>query len=202
MLSRSKYSELSGFHVEWDFVELPSQLLENWCRDRAGMKLFAEHVDTWESIPEEMLHKLELLDTFGNGQMILKQNEYAMMDMELHMWNIPSSEDELDARIYENYEINALFPRGDIYAPHTSFSHIFDGGYAAGYYSYMWAEIIEKEVWKAFKDSWDIFSPEVAQNFHDRILSAGTTKKASELFRDFFGRDVQIEAFLEEKGLS
>jgi peptidyl-dipeptidase Dcp len=201
MLSKSKYSELSGFHVEWDFVELPSQLLENWCRDRDGMKLFAKHVDSWNDIPEEMFEKLELLDTFGNGQMILKQNEYAMMDMWLHMWNIPGSEEELDARIYENYEINAMFPRGDIYSPHTSFSHIFDGWYAAWYYSYMWAEIIEKEVWKAFKDSGNIFSPEVAKDFYDKILSAGTTKKASELFRDFFWRDVEIDAFLKEKGL-
>lgn len=77
-------------------------------------------------------------------------------------------------------------PRSESYSPHTSFTHIFDGGYAAGYYSYMWAEIIEKEVWKAFKDSGDIFSPEVSQKFHDMILSQGTTKKASELFRDFF----------------
>jgi len=201
MLSRSKYWELSGFHVEWDFVELPSQLLENWCRDRVGMKLFAAHVDTGASIPEDMLAKLELLDTFGNGQMILKQNEYAMMDMWLHMWNIPKTEEELDVRIYENYEINALFPKGDIYSPHTSFSHIFDGGYAAWYYSYMWAEIIEKEVWKAFKDSGNIFDKKIAEKFHNLILSAGTTKKASELFRDFFGRDVEIDAFLSEKGL-
>ena len=201
ILSQSEYSELSGFHVEWDFVELPSQLLENWCRDRAGMKLFARHVDTGDAVPEDMLKKLELLETFGNGQMILKQNEYAMMDMSLHMWNIPKTSEELDTHIYNNYETNALFPRWDIYSPHTSFSHIFDGGYAAGYYSYMWAEIIEKEVWKAFKDSWDIFDANIAKKFHDLILSAGTTKKASELFRDFFNRDVQIDAFLKEKGL-
>lgn len=201
MLSKSTYWELSGFHVEWDFVELPSQLLENWCRDRQGMKLFAKHVSSGEMIPDEMISKLEKLETFGNGQMILKQNEYAMMDMGLHMENIPTTPEELDSRIYDNYELNALFPRGDIYSPHTSFTHIFDGWYAAGYYSYMWAEIIEKEVWKAFKDSGDIFDGKIASQFHDKILSAGTTKKASELFKDFFGRDVQIDAFLKEKGL-
>ena len=201
MLSESSHSELSGFHVEWDFVELPSQLLENWCRDREGMKIFAEHYETWESVPEDMLQKLEDLETFGNGQFVLKQNEYAMMDMSFHMWNIPSSEVDLDSHVHKNYQKNSLFPLGEVYNPHTSFTHIFDGWYAAGYYSYMWAEIIEKEVWKAFKDSWDIFSPEVSKKFHDLILSQWTKKKAPELFRDFFNRDVEIDAFLEEKGL-
>ncbi len=201
MLSQSEYSELSWFHVEWDFVELPSQLLENWCRDRIGMRIFAQHFETGEWVPEDMLEKLEKLETFGNGQMVLTQNTYAMMDMDLHSKDIPKTAQDLQKRVEENYELNALLPYGEIYSPHTSFSHIFDGWYAAGYYSYMWAEIIEKEVWKAFKDSWDIFSPEVAQKFHDTILSQGTTKKASELFRDFFWRDVQINAFLREKGL-
>ena len=201
MLSCSEHSELSGFHVEWDFVELPSQLLENWCRDREGMKIFAEHVETWEAIPENMLQKLEDLDTFGNGQFVLKQNEYAMMDMTLHTWNIPQTEKELDEIIHKNFQKNSLFPLHNIYNPHASFSHIFDGGYAAGYYSYMWAEIIEKEVWKAFKDSWDIFSLEIAEKFHNTILSAWTTKKASELFQDFTWRDPKIDAFLSEKGL-
>jgi len=201
ILSTSKYSELSGFHVEHDFIELPSQLLENWCRHKVGMKLFAKHVDTGAMVPDEMLKKLDILDTFWNGQFVLGQNIYAMMDMSLHMNPVPVSEDELDVLVCKNYDSNSLLPRWEIYSPHTSFSHIFDGWYAAGYYSYMWAEIIEKEVWKAFKDSGDIFSPEVSQKFHNTILSAGSTKKASELFRDFFWRDVQINAFLEEKGL-
>ncbi len=201
MLSTSKYSELSGFHVEWDFVELPSQLLENWCRDRAGMKLFAKHIDSGRGVPEEMLEKLEKLDTFGSGQMILTQNTYAMMDMGLHSQHIPETEKELDAYVLENHKANTLLPIPQIYSPHTSFTHIFDGGYASGYYSYMWAEIIEKEVWKVFKDSGDIFSPEISRKFHDTILSQGTTKKASELFRDFMGRGVEIDAFLSEKGL-
>jgi len=201
ILSKSKYSDLSGFHVEWDFVELPSQLLENWCRDRRWMRLFAKHKDTWEMVPDEMLGKLEKLETFWNGQLVVWQNIYAMMDMMLHSESIPKSEEELDAFVHTNYDANALLPRWEVYSPHTSFTHIFDGWYAAGYYSYMWAEIIEKEVWRTFKDSWDIFSPEIAQKFHDTILSAGTTKKASDLFRDFFGRDVQIDAFLSEKWL-
>lgn len=201
MLSQSSHSELSGFHVEWDFVELPSQLLENWCRDREGMKVFAKHFETWKSVPNSMLEKLEKLEYFGCGEFILTQNVFAMLDMWLHSWVIPKTESELDEFVNTNYDTNASLPRSEKYSPHTSFTHIFDGWYAAGYYSYMWAEIIEKEVWKAFKDSGDIFSPEVSAKFHDTILSAGTTKKASELFRDFFWRDVEIDAFLSEKGL-
>lgn len=201
ILSKSKHSELSGFHVEWDFVELPSQLLENWCRDKRWMDIFASHFETGEKVPEEILQKLELLEHFGNGEFVIGQNTYAMMDMWLHSKKVPTTEDELDAFVNKNYDDNASLPRTDIYSPHTSFTHIFDGWYAAGYYSYMWAEIIEKEVWKAFKDSGDIFSPEISKKFHDLILSQGTTKKASELFRDFFWRDVEIDAFLNEKGL-
>lgn len=153
MLSRSKYSDLSGFHVEWDFIELPSQLLENWCRDPVGMKLFAKHYETGASVPEEMLQKLEQLDTFGNGQLVLGQNTYAMMDLGLHSQSIQKTQVELESFVSENHDTYSILPRTEFYAPHTTFSHIFDGGYAAGYYSYMWAEIIEKEVWKAFKDS-------------------------------------------------
>jgi len=201
MLSISEHSELSGFHVEHDFVELPSQLLENWARDEVGMKLFAKHFENWDEIPKAMLEKLKILEMFWNAQMILAQNTYAMLDMSLHSEGIPTSEAELDARVRKNAEQNSIFPVSDTYSPHTTFTHIFDWGYAAGYYSYMWAEIIEKEVWQAFKSSWDVFSPEIATKFHDLMLSAGSTKKASELFQDFFGREVSIDAFLKEKGL-
>ncbi len=153
MLSFSPYSELSGFHVEWDFVELPSQLLENWCRHPEGMKLFARHCETDEMIPDEMLLKLQKLDTFGNGNMVLKQNEFAMLDMRLHSEEVPQSLEQLQKISDEIYRENSLFPLSHLYKHYASFSHIFDGGYAAGYYSYMWAEIIEKEVWRAFVDS-------------------------------------------------
>jgi oligopeptidase A len=165
------------------------------------MSLFAKHVETGEWVPEEMFQKLEKLENFGSWEFVIAQNTYAMMDMWLHSNEVPKNREELEGFVNKNYDDNASFTRGDVYSPHTSFTHIFDGWYAAGYYSYMWAEIIEKEVWKAFKDSWDIFSPEIAKKFHDTILSAGTTKKASELFRDFFWRDVEIDAFLSEKWL-
>jgi Zn-dependent oligopeptidase len=201
MMSRSPHSELSGFNVEWDFVELPSQLLENWCRHPDGLVLFAKHYQTGVKMPQSMVDTLQKLETFGVGNMILKQNEYSSLDLLLHGWEIPKTETELQNIVEWNYDACSLFQRGNIYNPHTSFTHIFDGGYAAGYYSYMWAEIIEKEVWKAFLDSGDIFSPTVSKRLYDAILSAGSTKKASELFRDFMGREVQIDAFLSEKGL-
>ena len=153
MLSYSPYSELSGFHVEWDFVELPSQLLENWCRHPEGMRLFARHCDTGDLIPDSMLEKLQKLDTFGNGNFVLKQNEFAMLDMRLHSETVPQNLEELQKISDEIYSENSLFPLSELYKHYASFSHIFDGGYAAGYYSYMWAEIIEKEVWRAFINS-------------------------------------------------
>lgn len=198
-MSQSKHSELSGFHVEWDFVELPSQLLENWCRHPQGLSLFAKHYKTGESIPQEMIDTLSLLETFGTGNMILKQNEYAMIDMKLHSEKIPETQDELDKTVASINDQCSIFPRPDLYSPTTSFTHIFDGGYAAGYYSYMWAEIIEKEVWRQFIDAGDIFDPETAQKLHDTILSQGTRKKARDLFYDFLGREVKIDSFLHEK---
>lgn len=127
MMSISEHSELSGFHVEWDFVELPSQLLENWCRHRGGLDIFARHIDTGKKIPKAMLQTLEDLETFGTGNMIVKQNEYAMMDMLLHGSEIPKVEQELDEKIYETHTKSSIFPRPEIYNPHTSFTHIFDG---------------------------------------------------------------------------
>lgn len=201
MLSFSPHSELSGFHVEHDFVELPSQLLENWARDEAGMKLFAKHFQTLTDIPDEMLKKLKQLEGFGNGNFVLKQNEYAMLDMKLHSEKNPENLKELQSISDEIYSQNSLFPLSEKYVTYASFSHIFDGGYAAGYYSYMWAEIIEKEVWKIFKDSGNIFDSRLADKLYHTILGAGTIKKSSELFRDFAGRDPEIDAFLEEKKL-
>ncbi len=202
MMSSSPHSELSGFHVEWDFVELPSQLLENWARHPDGLALFAKHVESGEDIPQEMVQTLQELEKFWTGTMIVKQNEYAMMDMMFHTQEDIESPEKLTEIIKQTYASSSVFPQPNIYSPHTSFSHIFNGGYAAGYYSYMWAELLEKEVWRAFVDSGNVFSPEVAQKLYDTILSAGTIKKAPELFRDFMGRDVQIDAFLQEKWLA
>jgi len=98
------------------------------------------------------MQTLQELETFGTGNMILKQNEYATLDMLLHSNTIPQTEEELDRKVQEVYRDSSIFSQPEIYNPHTSFTHIFDGGYAAGYYSYMWAEIIEKEVWRAFID--------------------------------------------------
>ena len=202
IMSQSDHSELSGFHVEWDFVELPSQLLENWCRHPQGLQTFAQHYKTGKSIPQNILDTLEELQTFGVGNMILKQNEYATLDIALHSEKFPQKEQHLTDKISEIHEQCSIFPKIQAYNPATSFTHIFDGGYAAWYYSYMWAEIIEKEVWKIFLDSGDIFSKKVANKLYDTILSQWTKKKASELFRDFTWRDIQIDAFLSEKGLS
>ncbi len=199
MLSKSEYEELSWFNVEWDFVELPSQLMENWCRDSEWLSLFARHIETWELIPENMLLTLEKLDKFWNWNFTLRQNEFSVLDMILHTEEIPETVEELDKKTRKIANKYGIFEKWEEYKMYSSFSHIFDWWYAAGYYSYMRAEIIEAQVWSIFKKNW-IFDKATSKKFLDTILSAGTTKDAKDLFYDFSGRDVSMDAFLERKG--
>jgi peptidyl-dipeptidase Dcp len=198
MLSISKYSDLTWFNVEWDFVELPSQLMENWATEKESLKIFAKHNETWEDIPEDMLLIMKKLEKYWTGNFTLRQNEFASLDMHLHNKAVPDNIDELDDYVLwfvNNYSIS---PKEKDYKMYTSFSHIFDWWYGAGYYSYMRAEIIEAQVWDIFKKKW-IFDKEIANKFLDTILSAWSIKKASELFYDFAWVPISSKAFLERK---
>ncbi|MFA5917579.1 MAG: M3 family metallopeptidase [Candidatus Gracilibacteria bacterium] len=199
MLSISKYSDLTGFNVEWDFVELPSQLMENWATEKESLKIFAKHNETGEDIPEDMLLIMKKLEKYGTGNFTLRQNEFASLDMHLHNKAVPDNIDELDDYVLGFVNNYSISPKEKDYKMYTSFSHIFDGGYGAGYYSYMRAEIIEAQVWDIFKKK-GIFDKEIANKFLDTILSAGSIKKASELFYDFAGVPISSKAFLERKG--
>ncbi|MDD3302850.1 MAG: M3 family metallopeptidase [Candidatus Gracilibacteria bacterium] len=198
MLSKSKYSELSGFNVEWDFVELPSQLMENWSNEEESLKLFATHYQTGENIPKKMLKTMEKLKTYGVGNFTIRQNEFAMLDMHLHTKKIPINIQDLDNLVLNIVNNYSSIQKDESYKMYSSFSHIFDGGYGSGYYSYMWAEIIEAQVWEEFKKN-GIFDKKTAKRFYETILGAGTTKKASELFHDFLGKEVSPKAFLKRK---
>ncbi len=199
MLSISKYSDLTWFNVEWDFVELPSQLMENWATEKESLKIFAKHNETWDDIPESMLLTMKKLEKYWTGNFTLRQNEFASLDMHLHNKAVPDSIDELDDYVLwfvNNYSIS---PKEKDYKMYASFSHIFDWWYGAWYYSYMRAEIIEAQVWGIFKEKW-IFNKEIANKFLDTILSAWSIKKASELFYDFAWVSISSKAFLERKG--
>jgi peptidyl-dipeptidase Dcp len=200
MISQSKLSELSGFNVEWDFVELPSQLLENWVSDRQSLQKLAKHHQTGENIPEEILDTLDEMKTYMSGSAVLGQNVYALLDMHLYAEEIPASIEELDKKTLEIVNKYGISQRDENYKMYCSFGHIFGGGYSAGYYSYMWAEILEADVFEAIKNQ-GMFDPKVGQKLVDTLIGQGTRKPAGELFKDFMGREVSNVAFMKRKGL-
>ena len=200
MLSESKYSELSWFWVEWDFVELPSQLLENWVWDRESLKKLAKHVDTWNSINEELLNKLDKLKTYMSWIFVSRQNEFALLDMYLYSTEIPESIVELDEIVLNIINKYSIFKRWKDYKMYCSFGHIFGWWYAAWYYSYMWAEIIEADVFNRIKELW-MFDRNVWEKLLKTVIWQWTRKKAEELFIDFMWREVDNKAFMERKWL-
>ena len=201
MLSESKYSSLSGFNVEWDFVELPSQLMENWVSSKDSLKLLWKHFETWEYFPDDLIEKLEKLKTFMTGNFVARQNEFALLDMTLYSSKIAENIEELDKNILEIVNKYWLHKREKDYKMYTSFSHIFGGGYAAWYYSYMWAEIFEADVFAKIKEMW-MFSPETWKKLFSTIIWQWTRKDALELFFDFMGREVENRAFMERYWLN
>ena len=200
MLSKSKYSDLTWFWVEWDFVELPSQIMEKWASEGNTIVNIAKHYETWEKITSELLESLEKIKYFWTWWFVLGQNIYSITDMMFYSWEEFDNVEDMDKKYLEKVNEFSLFKKDENYKQYASFNHIFWWWYAAGYYSYMWADIIVDEIWKVFKENW-VYNKETAEKFHDKILWAGSVKKASEMFEDFMGRWVQIDAFLQEKWL-
>ncbi len=201
MLSESKYSALSGFSVEWDFVELPSQIHENWVWERESLKLLSKHHLTWEALSDEILDKFKKLKNLSSWYWTIRQNEFALLDMMLYtLEKIPETVWELDNMILEYVNKIWFFKRWEYYKSYATFSHIFWWWYAAWYYSYMRAEILEAQAWEYIKLN-GIFEPEIGEKFISTILWQGSRKDASELFKDFVWKEVETEAFMKRKGL-
>jgi len=200
MLSKSKYSDLSGFWVEWDFVELPSQIMEKWASSELAIKNVAKHFETWETLSDELFQSLQKLKYFGSWNFILGQTNYWVSDMMFYSWEKFENIEDLDKKYLEKINKLSIFKKEENYKQYCSFSHIFAGGYSAGYYSYIWADIIVEEVWEEFRKNW-IYDNKTAQKFYDKILWAGSIKKASKMFQDFKWRWVKIDAFLEANGI-
>ena len=200
MVSQSELSELSWFNVEWDFVELPSQLLENWVSDRESLSQLAKHYQTGDSIPDDILDRLDDLKTYMTWAAVLGQNTFALLDMHLYSEEIPESIEKLDEKTLEIVNSYALNKRDSEYKMYCAFWHIFGGGYSAGYYSYMWAEILEADVFDKIKKD-GMFDSEVWNKLIDTLIGQWTRKKAWDLFEDFMWRNVSNEAFMERKGL-
>lgn len=199
MLSNCKYQGLAGTNVFWDFVELPSQIFENWVYEKECLDLFAKHFETGETLPAELVEKIKASSNFHEGRATLRQISFAMLDMAWHNAN-PSQVSDVEKFEKQVTEVARLMPNIPGTASSTSFSHIFQGGYSAGYYSYKWAEVLDADAFEAFKEN-GIFSREVAQKFHNSILSQGGSRHPMELYKEFRGREPDSSALLKRAGL-
>ena len=200
MLAESKYPELNGFNVEWDFVELPSQLLERWASEAESLQQLSKHYQTWAPLPNKSLENIKKLSTFMMGNWVIRQNELAILDLTLYSESTPENIETLDQKILEIVNQYSLFKRDEKYQMYCSFLHIFGGWYAAGYYSYMRAEALEADVFSKIKKK-GLFNPEIWHQYRDQILAQGTKKPAIEIFEDFMGRELDPQALIEKYDL-
>ncbi|THV59988.1 M3 family peptidase [Flagellimonas alvinocaridis] len=199
MLANTIYPGLSGTSVYWDFVELPSQVMENWCYEKEALELFAFHYETGELIPMDLVEKIKESATFQEGMATIRQLSFGFLDMAWHGSDPYSIKDVKD---YETkaFESTALFPDTPETCMSTSFSHIFQGGYSSGYYSYKWAEVLDADAFAYFKEK-GIFNKEIANSFKEHVLSKGGTENPMELYKRFRGSEPKIDALLERAGL-
>ncbi|KGK30278.1 M3 family metallopeptidase [Cellulophaga sp. E6(2014)] len=199
MLADTVYPGLSGTSVYWDFVELPSQVLENWCYEKEALELFATHYETGEVIPMELVEKIKASATFQEGMQTLRQLSFGLLDM---AWHGTDPTDITDVKTQEDtiFKETDLYPATPDTCMSTSFAHIFQGGYSSGYYSYKWAEVLDADAFAYFKEK-GIFNKEVATKFKEHVLSKGGTENPMELYKKFRGAEPKIEPLLERAGL-
>lgn len=198
ILSTIEYYEVSGHHgVEWDAIELPSQLMENWCWERGALDMLTEHVETKKSLPHDLFKNLKASKTFLAGIHLLRQLEFAMVDFDLHA----EANRDIQQTVNSVREKIAVIPVPDYNRFQHSFTHIFAGGYAAGYYSYLWAEILSADIYESFKKE-GFLNPIVGHRYLSTILEKGGSKPAMDLFIDFQGRAPTVDALLRELDLS
>ncbi len=199
MLANGQYESLSGTSVPRDFVELPSQVMENWCYDPEALKLFAKHYQTGEVIPNELIEKIRASQNFLAGLANMRQLRLGLTDMYWHSQK-PTGESISDVENRVDSVAN-LFPRVKGIAVSPAFSHIFAGGYSAGYYSYKWSEVLDADAFEAFKEKGGLGSREVADSFRKNVLEKGGTEKPMELYKKFRGREPSPKAMLRRSGL-
>ena len=198
MLADGQYESLTGTAVFRDFVELPSQVMENWCYEPEALQLFAKHYQTGEVIPADLIKKIRESQNFQSGLFNLRQLRLGLLDMVWHNnaplgVGIADIEKGLDARVN-------LFPTVSGTAISPAFSHIFAGGYSAGYYSYKWSEVLDADAFEYFKEK-GIFNREVAASFRANVLSKGSSQSPDELYKKFRGREPSPKAMLRRSGL-
>jgi oligopeptidase A len=202
LLSRVKVRSLAGTNVAWDFVELPSQIMENWCWERESLDLFARHYETGELIPAELFHKMKRAKTFRAANAQMRQLGFGFVDLALHrQWNSALGDPVAwSGPILQQF---AAAPLPENYAMIAGFTHLFASpvAYGAGYYSYKWAEVLDADAFTRFKAK-GVFSSSVGGDFREKILSKGDSEDPAELYRSFMGRDPDPNALLERAGLA
>ncbi|MCT2564735.1 M3 family metallopeptidase [Chryseobacterium herbae] len=195
MLAETQYPSLSGTSVKWDFVELPSQFLENFCYEPEFLKTFAKHYKTGEVLPDEKIEKIEQSKSFMEGYQTMRQLGFGLLDMNYHT-KVGELEGESVKAFEDKYtKATTLYPINPETAMSPSFSHIFQGGYSAGYYSYKWAEVLDADAFQYFKET-GIFNPETAAKYKI-LLSSGGTKDPMELYKSFRGSEPKVESLLK-----
>lgn len=199
MLADTTYPGLSGTSVYWDFVELPSQIMENWCYEPDALALFAKHYQTGEVLPDTLVEKIRASANFQEGIATVRQLSFGFLDMAWHGGD-PTDISDVKAHESEAFAPTRLFPDHPETCMSTAFAHIFQGGYASGYYSYKWAEVLDADAFASFSES-GIFDRETAKRFRDHILSRGGTEDPMELYIRFRGREPEIDALLKRAGL-
>lgn len=199
MLANTTYPSLSGTSVYWDFVELPSQIMENWCYEPEALALFANHYETGEIIPIEYVQKIKESASFQEGLATLRQLSFGLLDMAWHGQD-PTNITNLKDFETAQFANTQLYPDVKENAMSTAFSHIFQGGYSSGYYSYKWAEVLDADAFEFFQEN-GIFNEEVAKKFKDNVLSKGGTEHPMILYKRFRGQEPKPEALLKRAGL-
>jgi len=201
LLSNVIYPSVSGTSVSRDFVELPSQLFEHWLMTPEIISTFATHAETGEPIPQDLLEKLRAAENFNQGFATVEYLASAILDMRLHQMDVP---DDFDMEKFEAATLADIGMPDEITARHRlpHFLHLFAGdGYAAGYYSYLWSEVMDADAFKAFEETGNVFDPATAKRLHDFIYSTGGSRDPQELYEAFRGRGPEIDALLEGRGL-
>lgn len=201
-LSRVEVRTLAGTNVAWDFVELPSQIMENWCWEKDALNTFAKHYETGETIPDALFDKMTRARTYRAASMMMRQLGFAAVDMALHVEYDAKRDGDLLAYARKVMQDYAPTPYPESYAMLASFGHLFSSsvGYAAGYYSYKWAEVLDADAFTRFKAA-GVFSREVGDAFRRSILERGDTEDPMELYKRFMGREPSLDPLLERFGL-
>ena len=199
MLANTVYPSLSGTSVFWDFVELPSQVMENWCYEPEALALFAKHYQTNEIIPQEYVEKIKESASFQEGMATMRQLSFGLLDMAFHS-NNPTEITNVKEFERAAFEGTTLYPDVAENCMSVSFSHIFTGGYSSGYYSYKWAEVLDADAFAYFQEK-GIFDKETATKFKVNVLSKGGTELPMELYKRFRGQEPKSDALLKRAGL-